>query len=458
MTGPMTGPQDAPTLRITVVGAGYVGLITAVGMAELGHRVELVETRTDRLEALRQGRMPFYELGVQEALTRHLDAGYLTVAAAPDGLADAALICVGTPISEDGTSDLSQLRAALPAITAVLTAEAPLVIRSTLPPGASASVASWADVPTKRILSNPEFLRQGTAYEDFLAPARIVIGHFPDVTAHALDVVLGAYARLAAPRLIVDMAAAELIKNGSNAFLALKLSFANEIAAMCEEYGADAGSVLQGIGLDPRIGGTYMRPSFGFGGSCLPKELRAMTAAGRAAGLPMHVAAAASDANAASQKRFAEAILRRLGGGSGQRVAILGLAFKAGTDDVRESPALAVASILIDAGADVVGHDPSASANAVAALPGLRTVDRAEAAIEGADAVVIATEWPEYGALDWAALRSRVRGPWVFDGRRLLDAPALRALGYRYQAVGSPIETDSQPLGSMLEAATARLD
>lgn len=429
--------SQGPELRITIVGAGYVGLVTAVGLAELGHRIELVETRPDRLAALHAGRVPFYEPGVQDALTRHLERGRLVVAAVPDGRADAAMICVGTPIDEDGTSDLGQLRSALPATTAVLTAEAPLVIRSTLPPGASAIVANWADVPTERILANPEFLRQGTAYEDFLAPTRIVIGHFPDVTAHALGVVQAVYAPLDAPRLVVDMAAAELIKNGSNAFLALKLSFVNEIAAMCEEYGADADQVLRGIGLDPRIGSTYMRPGLGFGGSCLPKELRAMTASGRAAGLPMHVAAAASDANATSQRRFAQGVLDRLGGGPGARIALLGLAFKAGTDDVRESPALAVASMLMDAGVEVVAHDPSAAANATAALPSLATVPDAADAVRGADAVVIATEWPAYADLDWAAMLDSMRGRWLFDGRRLLDGDRMRALGFDYRAVGS---------------------
>lgn len=426
-----------PELRITVVGAGYVGLVTAVGLAELGHRIELVETRPDRLTALRAGRVPFYEPGVQAALTRHLDGGRLVVAAGPDGTADAAMICVGTPIDEDGTSDLSQLRSALPATTATLAPNAPLVIRSTLPPGASAIVAGWADVPTERILSNPEFLRQGTAYEDFLAPTRIVIGHFPDVTPHALGVVQAVYAGLDAPRLIVGMAAAELIKNGSNAFLALKLSFVNEIAAMCEEYAADADEVLTGIGLDPRIGSTYMRPGLGFGGSCLPKELRAMTASGRAAGLPMHVAAAASDANATAQRRFATAIIDRLGDRSDARVAMLGLAFKAGTDDVRESPALAVASMLMDAGVEVVAHDPSAAQNAVAALPELSIVAHVADAVRGSDAVVIATEWPAYVDLDWPALLASMRGRWLFDGRRLLDGAHMRALGFDHVAVGS---------------------
>jgi UDPglucose 6-dehydrogenase len=439
--------------RIAVVGAGYVGLVTAAGLASLGNRVHLSETRRDRLEALREGRIPLYEAGLQEAFAEALAAGRLTVDERPPADAGLAMVCVGTPIGDDGMSDLSQLQSALSDLDALLEGGTPLVIRSTLPPGSTQRVVEWTGVPPGRVLTNPEFLRQGTALHDFLHPTRIVIGHFPEATEETIDLVRGLYADLGAPVLVVDVGAAELIKNGANAFLALKLSFVNEIAALCEEYGTDVGDVLAGITLDPRIGSQYMRPSFGFGGSCLPKELQALATAGRNRGLPMHVTQAASDANRAQQARFAARILAQLDGTDGPAVAFLGLAFKAGTDDVRDSPALGVARILLDQGVRVVGYDPEAAGNAASQLPGLTLAASPEAAMAGADAAVITTEWPEFRDVDWSAARRSLRGSVVIDGRRLLDRAAVEAAGLRYVAVGtsSPAEPDLAPVTEMLQ-------
>ncbi len=422
--------------RILVIGAGYVGLVTAAGLASLGHRVEVVETRPDRLAALREGRSPIHEAGVPETLAEVVANGRLTVADRPGLDADLAMICVGTPIGANGRSDLSQLDSALRSLAPILERGVPLVVRSTLPPGSTRLVAEWTGLPTSRILTNPEFLRQGTALHDFLHPTRVVIGHFPDVDPVALDRVMALYASLGAPVLAVDVAAAELIKNGSNAFLALKLSFANEIAGLAEEYGTDVDQVLAGIALDPRIGSQYMRPGLGFGGSCLPKELRALAVAGGDRDLPMHVTRAASDANAAQQRRFADRIETALGGIAGRTVGLLGLAFKAETDDVRDSPAVAVARELLDRGARVRAYDPAAAANAARELPDLELAETAEDSLRDVDAVVIATEWPEFQALDWAAIRPILRHPLVVDGRRLLDPGRMRALGYTYLVVG----------------------
>lgn len=423
---------------VLVVGAGYVGLVTAVGLAGLGHRVHLVEIRPDRLDSLRRGVPPIHEAGLPEALTAALSSGALTVSAEPVADAAIALVCVGTPIGADGRSDLSELRGALSGLVPYLGPAVPLVIRSTVPPGSTRLAVEWSGVPPRRVFTNPEFLRQGTALEDFRRPTRIVIGRFPDADPVALALVESLYAGIDAPRLVVDVPAAELIKNGANAFLALKLSFANEIASLAEEYGADVDEVIGGITLDPRIGSQYMRPSFGFGGSCLPKELQALAAAGVARGLSMDVTMAASSANAAQQARFAERIERAVGGLGGRRIGLLGLAFKAGTDDVRESPALNVASQMLAAGASVRAYDPQAGSNARAVLPGLEIAGSAEEALEGADAAVIGTEWPEFAALDWGALRDRMARPIVLDGRRILDARRMRELGFRYEAVGSP--------------------
>lgn len=425
-----------PSQRVVVVGAGYVGLVTAVGLAEMGHRVELVETRPDRLAALRAGRSPIHEAGVPEALAAALGSGTLTVADRPTLAAEVVMVCVGTPIGADGRSDLSQLDRALRSLAPILEGGPPLVIRSTLPPGSTNLVIEWTGLPTSRILTNPEFLRQGTALYDFLHPSRVVIGRFPDAPAATIDLVAGLFAAIDAPLLVVDIAAAELIKNGANAFLALKLSFANEMASLAEEYGTDIEAVLGGIALDPRIGSQYMRPGLGFGGSCLPKELKALAVAGTDRGLSMHVTRAASLANAAQQARFVDRIAEGLGGVEGRRIGLLGLAFKAGTDDVRDSPAVAVARALRERGGAVRAHDPAAVPNALAELPGLDVVEDPLDAVDGADAVVIATEWPLYRDLDWTEVRRRMRGDLVVDGRRLADPAGMSALGYRYVAVG----------------------
>jgi UDPglucose 6-dehydrogenase len=440
---------------VLVVGAGYVGLVTAVGLAGLGHRVHLVEIRRDRLDMLRRGIPPIHEAGLPAALTAAASSGALTVSAEPTADAAVALVCVGTPIGADGRSDLSELRTALSGLVPYLGPSVPLVIRSTVPPGSTRLAVEWSGVPPRRVFTNPEFLRQGTALDDFRRPSRIVIGRFPDADPVALALVESLYAGIEAPRLVVDVAAAELIKNGANAFLALKLSFANEIASLSEEYGADVEEVIGGIALDPRIGTQYMRPSFGFGGSCLPKELQALAAAGVARGLSMDVTMAASSANAAQQARFAGRIETLLDGLEGRTIGLLGLAFKAGTDDVRESPAVALASRLIAGGAKVRAYDPQAGHNALLVLPELAVVASPAEALTGADAAVIATEWPEFRDLDWDALRDRLRQPLLVDGRRLLDGAAMEALGYRYEAVGRSLAED-RPALQLATATSSR--
>ena len=428
--------MDRRHYPVTVIGAGYVGLVTAVGLARLGRDVHLVETGETRLRALREGRIPIYEAGLQDAFHAAVAAGLLTVADIASTDQGIVLLCVGTPIGDDGTSDLSQLHAALASVGGRLGPDAILVIRSTLPVGSTRPTVEAAGLPTARVFTNPEFLAQGTAVEDFAHPTRIVIGRFPDADDSALEAVMSLYASIDAPRLVVDIEAAEIIKNGANAFLALKLSFTNEIATLCEEAGADAGQVMAGIGADPRIGSTYMRPSFGFGGSCLPKELTTLAVAGRNLGLPMHVTTAASAANLAAQDRFADRVAAAVGGARGRTIGLLGLAFKAGTDDIRDSPAVRLAERLIADGVLVRAYDPAAGANAAARVPVLEVVDDPALTVTGVDAVVIATEWPEFRDLPWAAWAASGTLPLIIDGRRLLDAAALRAAGYTVVQLG----------------------
>lgn len=440
---------------LTVIGAGYVGLVSAVGLARLGHRVHLVETGAGRLAALRAGRIPIHEAGLQEAFTAATADGRLDVTDSVPPEPGMILMCVGTPIGDDGRSDLSQLDSALAAIQDRFGPDDILVIRSTLPVGGTRRAVEATGLPMARVFTNPEFLRQGTAVEDFGRPTRIVIGRFDDADPAALEAVMDIYETIDAPRLVVDVEAAEIIKNGANAFLALKLSFTNEIASLCEEAGADVDEVLAGIGADPRIGRTYMQPSFGFGGSCLPKELTTLAVAGQTFGLPMHVTTAASAANRAAQDRFAERIATMLGGAAGKTVGLLGLAFKAGTDDTRDSPALRLAEWLLARGATVRAYDPAAGSQAAARVPDLDVVDDPARAVIGADVVVVATEWPEFRDLPWAAWVRAGAPRLVIDGRRLLDASALRAAGYRVVQLGDGRPArDPEPAGQPAMAGT----
>jgi UDPglucose 6-dehydrogenase len=423
--------------RVTVIGAGYVGLATAIGLAIRGHRVELVEVRADRLDSLRSGKLPIHEPGMDEAFARREVGSRIHVESElVDDSPDVILICVGTPVLDGGRSDLTQVEGALRSILPLLEGGVPLIIRSTLPPGSTDKIDRWVHGAQSRVFASPEFLRQGKALEDFLHPSRVVVGTFPDADPKDLALVTELLHFDDAPLLVVTAEEAEIIKNGANAFLALKLSFANELAALCEELGADVLPVIEGIGLDDRIGAKYMQPSFGFGGSCLPKELRALGNVGRDLGLEMHVVSAAADANEALQRRFARRVLRSLPSDC-RRVALLGLAFKADTDDVRYSPALRVAQLLLDRGVEVVGYDPSAGANAAQALPLLELAPSAEAALAGAGVAVIATEWPQFREIDWAAVGETMAARTVIDGRRLLDAQRMRSLGYRFEMIGA---------------------
>ena len=432
-------------LHTAVVGAGYVGIATAVGLAEQGRNVVLVEQDPDRVAVLTDGRIPFHEPGLPEAYAAQHAAGRIVPSAEipEDGL-DLIVVCVGTPIDDTGSTDVSFVGRALDQAAPAIAAGAACVIRSTLPVGSAGRLAGRAGMVPERLFVAPEFLRQGSALEDIRRPTRVVVGTFgvsPDPDALAL--VTEALAQPGVPLLVMRAEEASLVKNASNVFLALRLTFANEVAGLAEDLGVDVGPVLEGIGFDPRIGHTYMRPSYGFGGSCLPKEVRSLSTAGLDRGLPMHLAGAISDANADSQRRFARRIADAVGGLAGKEIAFLGLAFKADTDDVRMSPAIRLAARLIAGGASLRAHDPAAAANARRVLPDLAVVPTVEDALQGADAAVIATEWPAYRDLDWAAVQHTMRRPLIIDGKRLLLEPELRALGYTVERIGDGVAVDT---------------
>lgn len=423
-------------MHIAVVGVGYVGLVTGVSLAAThGHQVTLIERSASRLVDLRNGRMPIEEPGLAEAF----DAARtrLTIADSLDGTArpDLVFICVGTPTGDDGDSDLSQLNGAAADLRD--RPDLHVSVRSTLPPGTSARLPSlFGRDDSSRLSTNPEFLRQGSAMADYGLPSRIVIGLYDDTSAEHVDILERAFAPVRAPLLKVSVAAAELIKNVANGFLALKLSFVNEIATLAEECGVDVDEILEGIALDPRIGSAYMRPGLGFGGSCLPKELQVLASAGRKRGVAMHVARAAAQVNGEQQDRFIRRVLAELPG-KGARVGLLGLSFKAFTDDLRGSPAVYVARRLTEAGHQVVAFDPAARpSQARDAAPGIEIVGSAAEAFEGTDAVVIATDWPEFAEIDLREARQRVRQPLLFDGRNMLDPEKASANGFDYRGVG----------------------
>jgi UDPglucose 6-dehydrogenase len=427
-------------VELAVIGAGYVGAVTAVCLADRGHDVSLVEIAANRLASYESGRVPFFEPGLEELFRAVRAAGRLRVTG--DGTSavascDLVLVCVGTPLSSQGEPDLSQVEAACRTIGD--SASNPIVvIRSTLPMGATPSLAEWLGrTSLDGVVTNPEFLAQGSAVRDFQAPTRIVIGTEdgrPSVASARVDELYGG---VDAPRIVTDFASAEMIKNVANGFLAMKLSFINEVADLCEAYGADVEAVVRGIGLDPRIGSSYLRPGIGFGGSCLPKELANLVRLGQSRGLPMRMFGAAGAANDGRAGSIAERLERVFGPLEGRRVAMLGLAFKADTDDTRYSPAVGLARELLARGAQVVAHDPAVPVAISDQISGLQRAGTVDEAFDGADLAILATEWREYRELDWARLAGVVRSRILFDGRNALDAASLRSAGWWVVRIGA---------------------
>jgi UDPglucose 6-dehydrogenase len=429
-------------MEVCVLGAGYVGLVTAVHVAVPGRHVRVYDPNPARIGPLIRGQVPIHEPGLQKSVTAAVRAGLLSAHDNPEEAlagSDTVLVCVGTPLDANGEADLAQVISACG--LAVSSPEAVVIIRSTLPLGSSRDLSSWLGRTTMNgVASNPEFLRQGTAMQDVREPTRIVIGTASGTENAASETVRELYDGIAAPVIVTDFETAEMIKNAANAFLAAKLSFVNEMADLCEAYGADVDQVMYAIGLDPRIGASYLRPGIGFGGSCLPKELANLASLGRQRGRPLHLVEAAGESNDRRAARIVDRLEAELGSLHASSVALLGMAFKPETDDVRYSPALSIARELIARGCTVRAHDPAAFLGAERQVDGLDRVDTAEDAISGADLVVLATEWPEYSRLPWAELAKRARLPVVYDGRRLLDADDLRRDGWRVMRVGEATE------------------
>ncbi|MEZ4563040.1 MAG: UDP-glucose/GDP-mannose dehydrogenase family protein [Thermomicrobiales bacterium] len=426
-----------------VGGGGYVGLGYAVALAEMGHEVVGLDIDADRVEQLNGGDSPIFETGLPEMLRRNLRAGRLrftTDYASAVPASDIVFLCTGTPSLSDGEADLRQVRAAALAIGEHLQpgARTLIVNKSTMPVGAAELVAGIisehaAPGATFAVISNPEFLREGRVLHDIMQPDRIVLGGDDDA---ALSTVAALYEPFGAPILRTDHRSAELIKYAANAFLATKISFINDIARLCERLGADVTVVAQGMGADERIGARFLHAGIGFGGSCFPKDVGALTRMAEGAGLNPGLLRAVQGINHEAQRRFVTRSAELLNGLDGRTVCIWGLAFKEDTDDLRESPSVAVAEMLLERGAIVHAHDPIALTNAAKRLPQARLyADRYDAA-RGVDAVLLCTPWGIYRETDFSRLAGEMQGDLILDGRNFLDADAVRAAGLRYEGIG----------------------
>ena len=424
--------------KLTVVGVGYVGLVTVACMAELGHDVVALDVDAEKIRLLREGGVPIYEPGLSELIASNRDRiEFTTDRSYAYKAGEFIFICVDTPATPSGDADLSRIWQAVDDLPPDEGRHV-LVTKSTVPVGTGALVqAELAQRGYRHIsyASNPEFLREGTAINDFMHADRVVVGSDdPDVAARVARL----YERLDRPTLITDVASAEMIKYASNAFLATKISFINEIANVCEATSADVTVVAQGMGMDRRIGPHFLQAGIGYGGSCFPKDVSALKQIAGNSGYHFQLLSAVIEVNELQKRRVIGKLKRHLGDElRGKRIALLGLAFKPNTDDIREASSIVLAGRLVAEGAQVIGYDPIAMENMRAVLPAISYAPSAMAALEGADACVLVTEWSEFLDLDWARAGKTMARPIVIDGRNALDGAALVELGFAYEGVGA---------------------
>ncbi len=420
---------------IGVIGTGYVGLVTAAGFAHLGSDVYCVDIDADKIARLQAGEIPIYEPGLAEMVAVNRERLHFSTDIAV-ALQNARLlfVAVGTPPTYSGDADLSAVHAVVDAIPA--SDQHALVMKSTVPAGTGASIKRVLAEQGKRGLayvSCPEFLKEGSAVKDFLNPDRVVVGDDGD---WAGDAVIELYAPLEAPVVRTDIASAEMVKLASNAFLATKISFINEIANVCEETGADVIEVARGMGLDDRIGQKFLQAGIGFGGSCFPKDVNALKQLAGNSGYHFQLLNAVIEVNELQKRRVISKLLKHLGSLVGRNIALLGLAFKPNTDDMREASSLVLSARLQADGAKVRVYDPVAEEEARHLIRGVHFATDALDAIDGADAVVLVTEWEEFVDLDWSEVASRMAGTLVLDGRNALDREAVAAAGLTYEGIG----------------------
>jgi UDPglucose 6-dehydrogenase len=420
---------------IAVIGTGYVGLVTATGFAELGSDVWCVDIDAEKIARLNRGEVPIYEPGLEESIARNRERLHFLTELAP-ALEHARLlfVAVGTPPTYSGDADLSSVHAVVNAMP--VSDRHALVMKSTVPVGTGAAIRRIFARQHKSsfaYVSCPEFLKEGSALEDFLKPDRVVVGDDGD---WAGDAVVELYKPLEASLVRTDIASSEMIKLAANAFLATKISFINEIANVCEETGADVLEVARGMGLDHRIGTHFLKPGVGFGGSCFPKDVSALKQLAGNSGYHFQLLTAVIEVNELQKRRVIGKLQKHLGTLVGKKVALLGLAFKANTDDMREASSLVLAARLQADGAHVSVYDPIAEDEARKLMTGVEFADSALEAVNGADACVLVTEWSEFGRLDWREVSQHMAGAVVIDGRNFIDPEVVRAAGFIYEGIG----------------------
>ena len=434
-------------MHISVVGTGYVGLVTGACFAEFGLNVTCMDTDAKRIGQLEKGNVPFYEPGLTELVSKGLRENRLTfttdiVKAVEETLV--IFIAVGTPSRSDGSADLSYVEEVGRGIARAMKSYKVIATKSTVPVGTGQRlrevIRAHQSAPCRfDMVSNPEFLREGSAIEDFLRPNRVVIGAETDEASAIMKDLYRPLYLIETPFVITDIASAEMIKYASNAFLATKISFINEIANLCEKVGADVQVVAKAMGLDHRIGGKFLHAGAGFGGSCFPKDVAALVQIGQTAGQDMEVAQAAAKVNERQRERMVEKIRGALGGLKGKTVGILGLSFKPNTNDLRESPAMVIVERLLAEGCRVRAYDPAALEEASRAFSGMIPCADAYDVAQGADGLVLMTEWNQFRNLDFERVKAALKQPVFIDLRNVYEPARMAALGFRYFSVGRPV-------------------
>ena len=433
-------------MNISVVGTGYVGLVVGACLAETGNTVCCADIDQKKIDGLRKNVLPIYEPGLEPLVERNQNEGRLSFTTNLQeaiSSAEVVFIAVGTPPGEDGSADLKYVLQVAALIGRHMAREMVVVTKSTVPVGSAARVAADVAKEAKfpfHLCSNPEFLKEGDAVEDFMRPDRVVLGVESPHAKRVMSELYAPFVRTGKPILVMDITSAEMTKYAANGMLAARISFMNEIANLCDKLGANVDFVRKGIGSDSRIGQSFLFPGPGYGGACFPKDVKALVKMGQACGVPLQVLAAVESANERQKKVLLDKLRGALGDSlRGARVAMWGLAFKAGTDDMREAPALTLIEALLDEGVSICAHDPAA-ANHARALLGNR-IDYAETnyeALAGADALVVVTDWNEYRHPDFERVKRTLRQPVIVDGRNLYDVEKMRELGVRYHSIGRP--------------------
>ena len=430
-------------MKIGVVGTGYVGLVAAACFAENGNSVIGVDIDEAKIKALLQGQIPIYEPGLAEIVVQNVAEGRLrftTDIAVAVRECDVLFIAVGTPQDEDGSADLQFVLKVAEQIADAMNGPKTVVNKSTVPVGTAAKVKAAIEARTKHpvsVVSNPEFLKEGAAVDDFLKPDRVVIGTADPASEAVMRELYEPFVRTGKPILVMDNVSAELTKYASNAMLALRISFMNEVANLCDATGADVEMVRKGMATDSRIGPAFLFPGLGYGGSCFPKDVKAIDHTSREYGAPMEIVAAVERVNSRQKTIMLPRMEKALGSLSGKKIAVWGVAFKPRTDDIREAPALFVIEGLIAKGATVAAYDPKAMDHAKGSLPkSVRWAKNAYDALEGADALLLATEWNEFREPDFRKMKSLMARPLIFDGRNIYNPKTVKALGFEYVGVG----------------------